>query len=239
MPTPSNRTPIRVARGTYSNLNSSIADIQEGEICYATDQNRCYVKEGSSLVSVTPDTSTLAALASPTFTGTPAAPTAAQGTNTTQLATTAFVNAEIASDLTAAIGSTVQAFDADTAKTDVAQAFTKAQRGTPVALTDASSVAVDLSLGNNFTLLCTSSVGSTRALANPTNAVAGQTGLITVTQASGGGNALTFSSNYKFAGGSSAAPSLTTGTGSAVDVLPYTVKSATEIVIGKPLSDVK
>lgn len=37
-------------------------------------------------------------LSSPTFTGTPAAPTAAVGTNTTQLATTAFVNAEIAND---------------------------------------------------------------------------------------------------------------------------------------------
>ena len=37
-------------------------------------------------------------LASPTFTGTPAAPTASVGTNTTQLATTAFVNAEIAND---------------------------------------------------------------------------------------------------------------------------------------------
>ena len=35
----------------------------------------------------------LAKLASPTFTGTPAAPTAAVGTNTTQLATTAFVQA--------------------------------------------------------------------------------------------------------------------------------------------------
>ena len=221
MPTPSNRTPIRVARGTYSNLNSSIADIQEGEICYATDQNRCYVKEGNALVSVTPDTSTLAALASPTFTGTPAAPTASAGTNTTQIATTAFVQGE------------------SFAKTNVAQSFTKGQRGTPVALTDASSVAVDLSLGNNFTLLCTSGVGATRALANPTNAVAGQTGLITVTQASGGGNALTFSSNYKFAGGSGQAPSLTTGTGSAVDVLPYSVKSATEIIIGNPLSDVK
>ena len=220
MPTPSNRTPIRVARGTYSNLNSSIADIQEGEICYATDQNRCYVKEGNSLVSVTPDTSTLAALASPTFTGTPAAPTASAGTNTTQIATTAYVQGE------------------SFAKTNVAQSFTKGQRGTPVALTDAASVAVDLSLGNNFTLLCTSSVGATRALANPTNAVAGQTGLITVTQASGGGNALTFSGNYKFAGGSTAAPSLTT-TANAVDVLPYSVKSATEIVIGKPLSDVK
>ena len=53
MPTPTNRTPLRVARGTYSNLNSSVADIQEGEICYATDQDTLYVKEGSSLVSTT------------------------------------------------------------------------------------------------------------------------------------------------------------------------------------------
>jgi hypothetical protein len=37
-----------------------------------------------------------AALASPTFTGTPAAPTAAPGTNTTQIATTAFVEAAVA-----------------------------------------------------------------------------------------------------------------------------------------------
>jgi hypothetical protein len=39
--------------------------------------------------------------ASPTFTGTPAAPTASSGTNTTQLATTAFVTAAV----TAATGS--------------------------------------------------------------------------------------------------------------------------------------
>ena len=37
-------------------------------------------------------------LASPAFSGTPAAPTASVGTSTTQLATTAFVNAEIAND---------------------------------------------------------------------------------------------------------------------------------------------
>jgi hypothetical protein len=37
-------------------------------------------------------------IASPTFTGTPAAPTAAIGANTTQVATTAFVNSEIAND---------------------------------------------------------------------------------------------------------------------------------------------
>ena len=38
----------------------------------------------------------IARLASPTFTGVPAAPTAVAGTNTTQLATTAFVRAEVA-----------------------------------------------------------------------------------------------------------------------------------------------
>jgi hypothetical protein len=38
---------------------------------------------------------TKADLASPTFTGTPAAPTAASGTNTTQIATTAFVSSAI------------------------------------------------------------------------------------------------------------------------------------------------
>ena len=43
-----------------------------------------------------------APLASPALTGTPTAPTATAGTNTTQVATTAFVNAEIAADVPAA-----------------------------------------------------------------------------------------------------------------------------------------
>ena len=96
MPTPTNRTPVRVARGTYSNLNSSVSDIQEGEICYATDQDILYVKEGSSLVNAShQDISGKADLAGPTFTGVPAAPTASSGTNTTQIATTAFVTAAV------------------------------------------------------------------------------------------------------------------------------------------------
>lgn len=52
MPTPSTRTPVRIARGTYSNLNSSIADLQEGEVCYATDENKIYVIEGGALTSL-------------------------------------------------------------------------------------------------------------------------------------------------------------------------------------------
>ena len=69
MPTPATRTPVRVARGTYSNLNSNKADILEGEICYATDQNKIYIKEGSNLEEHTIDTSSFALLAGATFTG--------------------------------------------------------------------------------------------------------------------------------------------------------------------------
>jgi len=64
MPTPSTRTPVRIARGSYSNLNGSVSDLQDGEISYAEDQNKLYVKEGSSLVALTYTP------ASPAFTGT-------------------------------------------------------------------------------------------------------------------------------------------------------------------------
>ena len=54
---------------------------------------------------VHPSDTSRAALASPTFTGTPAAPTAAVDTNTTQIATTAFVLGQAASATPAALGS--------------------------------------------------------------------------------------------------------------------------------------
>lgn len=52
MPTPTNRTPLRVARGTYSNLNGSVTDLQEGEIAFATDEGKLYVKQGAGLTSI-------------------------------------------------------------------------------------------------------------------------------------------------------------------------------------------
>lgn len=51
----------------------------------------------SQITNLTSDLAAKAPLASPTFTGTPAAPTAAGGTNTTQIATTAFVTSAISS----------------------------------------------------------------------------------------------------------------------------------------------
>lgn len=62
--------------------------------------------DGSANVTLpvtVPTDTTRAPLASPALTGTPTAPTAAVGTNTTQLATTAFVRAEIAAMLANAV----------------------------------------------------------------------------------------------------------------------------------------
>ena len=55
MPVPSTRTPVRVARGTYANLSTvnALAALDEGEICYATDQQKLYVKQGAGLTSIT------------------------------------------------------------------------------------------------------------------------------------------------------------------------------------------
>lgn len=52
MPTPSPRIKFQVARGDYSNLIASLGDFEEGELCYARDQDSLYIKESSSLVKL-------------------------------------------------------------------------------------------------------------------------------------------------------------------------------------------
>ena len=69
MGTPATRTPVRVARGTYSNLNTNKADILEGEICYAHDQNKIFIKEGSNLETHESSDATKLPLAGGTMTG--------------------------------------------------------------------------------------------------------------------------------------------------------------------------
>jgi hypothetical protein len=132
---------------------------------------------------------------------------------------------------TSGIGSTVQAYDANTAKTNVVQAFSAAQRGTYVTLTDAATIATDLSLGNNFQV----TLGGNRTLGAPTNVVAGQSGIIRVVQDGTGSRTLAYNSVWKFPGGT--APTLTT-TANAVDLLAYHVESATRIAV-RFIGDVK
>lgn len=120
------------------------------------------------------------------------------------------------------IGVSVQGYDANTAKTNVVQSFSVAQRGTVSALTDAATITPDFAAANNFSV----TLGGNRTLANPTNLTAGQSGIITITQDGTGSRTLAYGSYWKFAGGT--APTLTT-TASAVDVLAYYVESSTRI----------
>ena len=90
------------------------------------------------------------------------------------------------------------------------------------ALTSASSVAVDFDTAQNFSLTLAHDV----TIANPTNANLGQTGSIFITQSASSSHTVSFSSNWKFSGGT--APTAT-ATNDAVDRLDYIVKSASEV----------
>jgi len=182
-----------------------------------------YDNSGSDVEVSTADITSKANIASPTFTGTPAAPTATAGTNTTQIATTAFVTTAVPTNsaidaradarVTAAVGSSVQAFDADTTKNDVANTFTAAQTlnaGLTVdgpykqAAEAVSALDIDLSTGNYFTK--TINGNSTFTFSNPP--ASGTVGSFTLelTHTSG---TVTWPSSVKF--NSDTAPTLTTG----------------------------
>ena len=126
------------------------------------------------------------------------------------------------SNLGLVIGTDVQAFDADTAKTDVAQSFTAAQRGTISALTDGATITADFAVANNFSV----TLGGSRTLANPSNQTAGQSGCIWITQDGTGSRTLAYGSQWDFTGGT--APTLSTAA-AAVDCLVYAVQSSTKI----------
>jgi len=129
------------------------------------------------------------------------------------------------------IGTDVQAYDANTAKTNAVQTFSVAQRGAITALTDGATITPDFAEANNFSV----TLGGNRTLANPSNLSAGQSGVIVITQDGTGSRTLAYGSYFKFAGGT--APTLTT-TAAAVDVLAYYVESSTRIT-AKLISDVK
>ena len=104
----------------------------------------------------------------------------------------------------------------------VAQTWSAAQRGSITGLTDEASIAIDLALNNFFSV----TLGDNRALANPTNIVAGQSGSIKITQDGTGSRTLSYGSYWKFAGAT--APVLST-TAAYVDRLDYVVWSTSEI----------
>lgn len=93
---------------------------------------------------------------------------------------------------------------------------------TVTTLTDASTIALDFTLSNNFTV----TLAGNRTLGNPTGLVVGQSGSIFIVQDATGSRTLAYSSYWKFPAGT--APTLTT-TANAVDRIDFIVRSSTNI----------
>ena len=189
-------------------LESDVLGLDTSKLSVTTAASTYQTQAGmSSYLTTSAAGSTYAPLASPTFTGTVTIPAGAS------------ISGYLA---TGTIGTTVQAYDANTAKTDIAQSFTAAQRGEITTLTDAATVAVDFADSNNFTV----TLGGNRTLGNPTNQVAGQSGSLFVVQDGSGSRTLAYSSDWEFAGGT--APTLSTAA-SAVDRIDYIVRASGNI----------
>jgi hypothetical protein len=103
-----------------------------------------------------------------------------------------------------------------------AKTFTAPVIGNVTSLTDAASIAIDMGVGNNFAF----TLAGNRTLKAPTNATPGQTGYIYITQDGTGSRTLAFNNAYIFVSGT--APTISTAAG-AKDLLVYNVKEATAI----------
>lgn len=89
-------------------------------------------------------------------------------------------------------------------------------------LTDGATITPNFATSCNFTV----TLGGNRALANPTNLVAGQSGSLFIVQDGTGSRTLTWGSYWDFPAGT--APTLTT-TASAVDRVDYIVRTTGSI----------
>ena len=126
------------------------------------------------------------------------------------------------------IGVDVQAYDADTAKLDVAQSFTAAQRGsTDTDATNTGNVTLNFATNQNFVLTLTGNV----TLDNPTTEVVGQSGFIVFIQDATGGRTVSLGTDYETAGGAGLTLS---SAASATDVVPYIVAASGRILLGAP-----
>ena len=127
-----------------------------------------------------------------------------------------------------AIGSDVQAHNADTVFKDVNNTFTAAQRGsTDTDTSNTGSVTLDFDTNQNFVLTLTGNV----TLANPSTESVGQSGFIVFIQDGTGGRTVSLGTDYETAGGAGLTLS---SAASTTDIVPYVVAASGRILLGAP-----
>ena len=130
-----------------------------------------------------------------------------------------------------AIGSDVQAFDADIVAKDTTNVFTASQVASTETATISSSKTLDFDAKQNFILTLGSGANT---LSNPTTEAGnvGQTGTIIFIQpSSGSAGTVSLGTDYETVGGSGLTLS---STNSAYDVVPYMIKADNSILLGTP-----
>jgi hypothetical protein len=155
-----------------------------------------------------------APIVSPSLTGTPLSITAATSTNTTQIATTAYVLGQVSTSTPAALGTAAVGTSLFYARADHVHLLptrNTIDQGTQ-ALTMGTSLATNCATGNIFTITLTSNA----TLANPTNLQPGAHYMWVIKQDGTGSRTLAYSTVFKWA--NTSPPTLTTAA-NAIDII--------------------
>ena len=210
----------RAVTGDVTISNTGITSISTGVIVDADVSGTAAISGSKVVAGTTSARGTLQLTDSTSSTSTTTAATPNSVKSAYDLAGAALPKAggTMTGTITFAAGQTIAGYGL----LDVAQTWTKGQRGEITVLTDGATITADFADSNNFSV----TLGGNRTLANPNNIVAGQSGCIWITQDGTGSRTLAYGADWEFTGGT--APTLTTTAG-AVDCLVYAVQSATKI----------
>lgn len=222
MAVPSNRVPVRVARGLKSALTANLADLLEGELLYAKDEDKLYMVEGGVLVAMGADlaASSIGDLNDVTL-------TSAAGGEVLRYNGSAWVDAQLAySDLsgTPTLGT---AAAADT--TDFATAAQGTTADSAVQPTDSINALADVDTitsapttgqvlewdGSNWVPATPAAGGVTSIIAGTGISVDQATGDVTITATGGGGGGVGVATRTSDSGTASSGELTLTGLGSS------------------------
>lgn len=167
-------------------------------------------------------------IASPTFTGTPAAPTAAGGTNTTQLATTAFVTAAVAAGGGALPAATAAEIWTGTSNVKAVTPLNAAAANNEVAVADGATITIPFDQGFNFAV-GTLAGNRTLAASGLAAGLVGRSGYIKFTQDGTGTRTLnSTAAAFKNINGEDI---ILSTAAASIDYVFYTILSATTVLL--------